>query len=245
MEIEEYRKMDAEEDRMWWYRATRKSILHYFLKFQPESSCSVLDSGCGTGGFLKMISRVMQNGNSFGIELDNWAAEQAHLKSGYPVTRGSVHQLPFADMVFSTIISTDVLYHRDVDDIKATEESYRCLSNGGIYIVQVPAYQWMSSAHDKKVFGERRYTRSEVEDLLERAGFNIVISTYRNTFLFPLMVMQRKLLKADNDDSDVKSFPIFIEWVFNIIMALEQVVLNVGLTFPFGGSVVVVGVKND
>ena len=236
--------MDAEEDRMWWYRATRKNMLRYLLRFQPEPAGSVLDSGCGTGGFLKMVADVLQDGKCFGVELDGWAAEKTHQKSGCPVTRGSVHQLPFADKVFSTIVSTDVLYHQDVDEMKTIEESYRCLSNGGIFIVQVPAYQWMSSAHDRRVFGARRYTRGDVEGLLGRVGFTILLSTYRNTFLFPLMVTQRKFLKADDDESDVKPFPIFIEWIFRTIMVLEQAVLDAGLTFPFGGSVVVVGVKN-
>ena len=244
MEIEEYRKMDTEEDRMWWYLATRKIMLRYLLKFLPEPTGRILDSGCGTGGFLKLLAGALPGAQAFGIELDGWAAEKACQKSGYPVTRGSIHQLPFAEQAFSTIVSTDVIYHQGVDQQKAISESYRCLQEGGIFLVQVPAYRWMRSAHDKRVFGARRYTRGEVEGILRDAGFSILLSTYRTTLLFPLMVLQRKFLTSEGDESDVKPFPIFIEWFFNVVMVLEQTILGAGLRFPFGGSVVVIGVKN-
>ena len=245
MEPEEYRKMESEEDRMWWYRATGTCMLRYLLKFLPDPTGRILDGGCGTGGFLRRLAVALPEAPAFGIELNDWAAEKAYQKSARPVTRGLVHQLPFTERAFSAIVSVDVIYHQDVDEKKAIAESYRCLGKGGIFLMQVPAYKWMLGAHDKRVFGKRRYTRGKVESMFREAGFSILLSTYRNTLLFPLMVVQRKLLTAKGDESDVKQFPAFVEWIFRVIMVLEQVVLGAGLTFPFGGSVVVVGVKND
>ena len=245
MEPEEYRKMDAEEDRMWWYLATRGCMLRYLKKFLPDGTGPVLDGGCGTGGFLKLVGGAIPKADSIGIEMDSWATEMAMQKSGRPVVRGSVHQLPFRDRTLRAIVSTDVIYHKAVQEKEMIAESYRCLTKGGVLLVQAPAYTWMSSAHDARVSGVRRYTRSEVEAILQEAGFSILLATYRNTFLFPLMVLQRRLLKAKDGESDVKPFPAFVEMAFRAIMSIEQVILGMGMTFPFGGSVVVVGMKNE
>ena len=50
------------------------------------------------------------------------------------------------------------------------------------------------SAHDRAVANVRRYTRRRVVRLLEGAGFRLLFASYWNTFLFPLMVLTRKLL---------------------------------------------------
>ena len=43
--------MDAAEDRMWWYRAVHTRLCAALSRTRG----SVLDAGCGTGGFLAVL----------------------------------------------------------------------------------------------------------------------------------------------------------------------------------------------
>ena len=101
----------------------------------------------------------------------------------------------------------------------------------------------MYSYHDRAVGNLRRYDRGEVNVLLRAAGFTVVTSTYWNTLLFPLAFVRRKLLPPAQSVSDVRSYPPLVEAFFNGLMALEQAWLSLGVSLPFGNSVLTVARK--
>ena len=151
----------------------------------------VLDAGCGTGGLLRILDHVMPRFFVLGLDADEGACVSARMKSRSPVCVGSVNALPFNENTFTAIVIADVLGHRSVDDAQALLNFYRCLASGGTLVVNLPAYQWLFSAHDRAVYTSRRYTRARLHELLRAAGFTRVRTTYWNTFLFPLMVSRR------------------------------------------------------
>jgi hypothetical protein len=85
------------------------------------------------------------------------------------------------------LISADVLCHANVDPALALGEAHRCLSPGGLLVLNLPAYRWMLSYHDERVRNVRRFTRRGALRLIEDAGFSPLYATYWNTLLFPLM----------------------------------------------------------
>src|SRR5262249_59267562 len=119
---------------------------------------------------------------------------------------------------------------------------YRCLASGGTLLLNLPAYQWLYSAHDRAVYTSRRYTKTRVHELLRAAGFTRIRTTYWNTFLFPLMVLRRMLTRT-KDGSDVIEYPEPVNLSFRVIMKLESALLRRGLTLPFGSSVLAFAVK--
>lgn len=123
-------------------------------------------------------------------------------------------------------------------------EAFRCLKEGGVFVVSVPAYNWLRGPHDESVYTARRYTRPSLIKVLREAGFYVVYSTYWNTLLFPLMVLRRKLFRSRGGGSDVMTYAVVIEAVFRSILVVERGLLRLGLRLPFGGSVLAVGVKN-
>jgi hypothetical protein len=137
-----------------------------------------------------------------------------------------------------------VLCHRSVDERKALSDLHRCLADGGLLVLNLPAYDWMFSAHDRAVHTARRYTRSGLTTLLRSAGFAQVRTSYWNSLLFPLMVLRRKLLKTEGAASDVMPFPAPIEFLFRAVMRLENFLLRCGVALPFGGSVLAVAIKH-
>src|SRR5208283_3586518 len=127
-------------------------------------------------------------------EWNQAAAVLARNKSVAALARGSVNALCFADDSFDAAVSADVLCHAAVDPDAALRELKRVLRPGGRLVVNMPAYQWLLSAHDRRVRNVRRLTATATAALLRQAGFTAVRVRYWNGLLLPMMVVQRKIL---------------------------------------------------
>lgn len=224
---------------MWWTRALRRNLIAAADIRAPEPAARLLDAGCGTGGLLAALVGARSAAASFGIDRDGLAARLARDKSRRPTTQASVDDLPFRDGAFDLIFSADVLCHRGVRVERALSEMRRCLRPGGTLIVNLPAYQWLYSAHDRAVDNVRRFGRGEVVRLLAGAGFAAIRASYWNTLLFPLMVLRRLLPGG----GEVGLLPGPVERLFDAVAAVESGLLRSGLRLPFGGSILSVGTR--
>lgn len=246
MERIEYERLAAAEEKMWWLRGLHANLITILAGVACASPrAAILDAGCGTGGLLVRLGAARPEANLFGVDIDPGAARVAATKSGRPVCVGSVDRLPFADTSFDAILSADVLCHRGVDEAATLRGFRRCLRSGGVLVLNLPAYRWLYSDHDAAVDNARRYARAEVVRLLAEAGFAGVQAVYWNTFLFPLMVLRRKLWRRGATDpaSDVELLPEPVERAFGAVMALENRLLGAGLSLPFGGSILAMAVN--
>ncbi|MCW5747919.1 MAG: class I SAM-dependent methyltransferase [Alphaproteobacteria bacterium] len=243
MERREYEQMAALEGRLWWYRGLHSLMADAAGRWTRPGAGPLLDAGCGTGGLLTALRRWRPEGRHLGLEYDREAAAVAVAKSDDSVVVGSVTELPFADAALGTMVSADVLSHRLVEPAQALKEARRCLESGGILVLNLPAYGWMLSAHDRRVHGARRFTRRQAIGLVRAAGFRVRRATYWNCFLFPLMVIRRILTRWGEGGSDVRPFPAPVDWLFGAIIGLERRLIGWGVTLPFGGSVLLVAQK--
>ena len=249
VEIAEYELMDAAEDGMWWYRALHAHAIAALTTADApplrDSGCApLLDAGCGTGGFLARLHRARPGIAAAGVEYFPGAAARAQAKAGLPVAVGTVNALPFADASFGAVTSLDVLSHAAVQPAQALAEAARVLVPGGVLVVNLPAFDWLSSAHDIRVQNARRFTRAGARALLAGAGFTDVRICYWNALLLPLMVAQRKVMaRAPDHGSDVAPFPPWLNRTLHAITALERRLMATGLAFPAGGSVLATGIR--
>jgi len=230
---------------MWWFAALHANLALLCRRIGGlEAGRKLLDAGCGTGGLLAHLARVLPDRDAIGLDADRFACERAAFKSGRPVCAGSVNALPFADGAFGAVISADVLCHDGVDEQAALAQFHRVLCDRGILILNLPAYDWLMSAHDRAVANVRRYTRRRVVLLLEGAGFRPLFASYWNTFLFPLMVLTRKLLPSGaGSASDVKLQSPTVEALCRAATGIERALLGRLWRLPFGGSVIAVAAK--
>jgi ubiquinone/menaquinone biosynthesis C-methylase UbiE len=237
MEPQEYALMDAVEGRMWWYRALHARLGDALAGVQ---GC-VLDAGCGTGGLLAALRRTYPALRLVGLEWSDAAARRAAEKSGAAIARGSVNAMPFASAGFDAVITADVLCHAAVDPDAALAEMRRVLRPGGRLVVNMPAYAWMLSAHDRKVHNVRRWTVPFTRAALRRAGFADVRARYWNGLLLPLMVVERKLLARGADAaSDVAAFSPWLDATLHAITAIER---RLPVPLPAGGSVLATAIR--
>jgi ubiquinone/menaquinone biosynthesis C-methylase UbiE len=229
METAEYTQMDAVEDTMWWYRALHGRLLHALEDVQGR----ILDAGCGTGGFLKHLRFERPDLQLYAIDWYSVAAARASVKASVPTAAASVEALPFPDRSFDAVVSADVLCHRSLDPEVAVLEMQRVLRPGGKLILNLPAFDWLKSAHDRRVHTARRFTASDVRELLRTCGFTNISADYWNAILLPLMVVERKLVARGSTRSDVRPFHPFVDAIFFGATEIER---SLPFRLPAGGS---------
>ena len=241
----EYDTMRSLEDQYWWYRGLRKLTADMIAR-HLKGPLKGLDAGCGTGGALAYLTDHLPDVHFFGFDRERLAVSYSHQRDKAPILQGSVNAMPFQPATFDFIFSLDVIYIQGVDDQKMVEEAHQALRAGGLLFLNVPAFEWLRGEHDAAVRTRHRYTRGEMNTLLEQGGFKILKSTYWNTFLFPLILLIRLLRKSksasETPRSDLSPLPEPINRFFTFLLDLE-IRLTRYINLPIGSSVFCVAQK--
>jgi len=242
----EYAKMYEVEDTHWWY----VSLHNLILRFVPRDvrALRIFDAGCGTGRLLQLLSAY---GRVQGCDASETALRYCRKRGLAAVVNDDLNTMALPQEEYDVITSIDVLYHAGIrDELAVMRKLQRALKPGGILIFQVPAYEWLRSNHDRAVHTRRRYQRTAVSALLRDAGFVIDKATYRVGFLLPpiaLVRLSRRLFGKSGSTygaSDVKPAPKSINYLFGLIMRLENLMLK-WTSFPAGTSVFVIARKPE
>jgi len=245
MQQHTYAIMDRVEDSHWWF-VGRRAILETFLRQIVQSLKSeienprILDVGCGTGANLEMLS---QFGSAEGVDVSDEALEFCR-KKGLTVQKGLAETLPYPDETFDITTALDVVEHLD-DDIAGLKEMHRVTKRGGYSLIFVPAFMWLWGVQDDISHHRIRYTRKQIVERLEKAGFTVERATYANfTFFVPVLggraFMRATGIKPESENNINIST---LNGVFGKVFSAERYWLK-NLNFPFGVSIVVVARNN-
>lgn len=242
MREDEYRRLDALDESLWWLAGLRELVLALLGRHVQETGFDLLDAGCGTGGMLKRIGERFPRARLHGLDYAEEACALARRKSRAEIRCGSVERLPWPDGSFDAVVSLDVLSGDSLDPVQAVNEFRRVLRPGGLVLLNLPAYQWLLSYHDRATHQSRRFTAGGVRSLCESAGLGVIQLGYWNTVLFPLMVLRRKvwpsMSRSTDESSDVQEMPRPVNALFGLPVALERALIRRGVSLPFGGSVI-------
>jgi SAM-dependent methyltransferase len=240
----------AVEERSFWCRARRRLALQLFDRFVPAGrQAAALEIGCGTGFILDAL-RQRHDLALTGSEVYIAALRYARLRlPDVNLIQLDATTIPFASS-YEAVAAFDVLEHID-DDVAAVAGVWRALKPGGVFICSVPQYQWMWSRLDELVCHKRRYSRSLLHERLEQAGFEIMFCTSFVTTLFPLMAAARLVAKARHAPEEQEgrqleqevNFSPIVNWLFDVVMRVDELLIRLGVRLPFGGSLVAVGRK--
>jgi SAM-dependent methyltransferase len=237
VEATEYERMFALEQQHWWYSGMRSigfSLLDEWLESGVDGQRrQLLDAGCGTGANLVALN---ERGAALGLDQAE-AALRLCRQRNVTVVRGDLEALPFPEGSFDCVTSFDVLYHLDVrDDRRAAAELARVLRPGGLLLVRVPALEALRRGHDQRVHTRHRYNRTELTQLLEAAGLELLRVTYCNTLLLPLVVARSGLDRClVLDHSDLAALPASLAWLLRGCLRAEARYLR-DHDLPLGAS---------
>jgi SAM-dependent methyltransferase len=244
MEQHTYGIMNNVEDSHWWF-VGRRAILESFLSrirssfIIHHSPLTILDVGCGTGANLEMLK---QFGDAEGVDVSDDALEFCRLK-GLKVHKGLAESLPFADESFDLVTALDVVEHLD-DDIAGLKEMNRVLKADGKTLIFVPAFMWLWGVQDDISNHRIRYTREQIVERLNAAGFKIERATYANITFFLPILLGRFLMKVTGikPESENNVNVSALNGIFGRIFSAEKYWLKKS-NLPFGVSIVVVATK--
>ena len=218
MEPEDFAYLFDLESDFWWFVGMRDitaAILDPICATPIDRQ--ILDAGCGTGGMMSWLERYAGKGDISGIDLTATALSFCRERDHKLIAQASVTSLPYPDAAFDLVTSFDVLAQLPGPDADQTaiNEMLRVLKPGGIIFIRVPAYEWMKSGHDYALNTQHRYSLPELKEKMERAGFEILRETYANSWLLPLALLRRLVLKRIGiaaAGSDVKPLPAGLRW---------------------------------
>ncbi len=247
MELKVYKVIFEIEDSYWWYIGLRELIYSFVNSINTKKErLKILDAGCGTG-------KILENFNAFrayGLDFAEEALRFCNLRRLNNLMRASICDLPLKTNSFDIVTSLDVMCCIDAEhDKKILDELYRVINNNGVLLLNLPAYNFLQSSHDKAVHIKHRYVMNELKKKVEKAGFAVEMITYRNTFLFPIAAIKRIIdkiypINTEKIESDLKPLPYMANKIFTGLLLIENKLIRSGVSFPFGLSIYCVARKN-
>jgi SAM-dependent methyltransferase len=242
VESHEYRVMFDMETDHWWYVGLHHLVLHFIgLEKNGHGPLEVLDAGCGTGRLMKLCQAVGLD--PLGLDFSGEALRFSRVRGLRFLVQGSIAEIPFQSCLFDVVVSLDVADCLEGDQvIQSLCEMGRVLKPGGALILNLPAYNWLRSQHDRAQHILHRFNAGELRSLLSKIGFQLQVCTYRNTFLFPVAAAVRLLKRRprrgqETIRSDLKPLPTSINTALTRILSAENSIIKNGLRLPLGLSV--------
>lgn len=118
-----------------------------FASLQLRAGLRVLDVGCGTGGYLRIIAPLVAPGSAVGVDLSATLIARAQQRTVPGLGRvsfqiGDACELPFADGAFDRVVARQVLLHL-ADPWSAVAQMRRVLVPGGL--LSIGEWDWDST----------------------------------------------------------------------------------------------------
>jgi SAM-dependent methyltransferase len=219
----------------WYYRAKAAALLRDLWGHAPRE---ILDIGAGSGFFSRYL-------------LEKTGAQRATcVDIGYPQDRDEtwcgkplLFRRAIAHCQADLVLAMDVIEH--VEDDAALISAYCDLVPPGTrFIISVPAFNFLWSAHDVFLEHHRRYTLRSLEAAMRRGGLIVDWSHYYYATVFPLAAGLRLLERLRGPQtvrpqSQLRRHGTVVNGVFSGLLAAERPAMHAnrlfGLTVFAGG----------
>ena len=232
----------AIESGHWWFRSRNHIIIWALRRFVPEFR-DFLEVGCGTGFVLQGVSGAFPTVQLKGTE---------YFDEGLVHARERIPQAEFIQldarlmtdtMSHDVIGAFDVIEHIEGDELVLNNLA-NALRSGGSLLLTVPQHRWLWSSVDEQACHVRRYSRKELMNKVSKTGLKVKYVSSFVSFLVPLMWLSRLRAKAQSDASSEFHIPNWLNQLLEGVMSIEIWLMRRGITFPIGGSLILVAKKS-
>lgn len=212
-------------------------------EFRPFLGRHVVEVGAGTGSFSEMILQEKIDSLSLVEPSGMFESLTENINQTRNGTRVNFYKSFFSEAAAEildkqkpdSIIYVNVLEHVE-DDRAELKHIYRTLSKGGRCFIFVPALMSLYGEFDRKIGHFRRYTKREVEEKCQSAGFKVVKSKYFDFAGIVPWYVKYKILKSDSLASGAVT--LYDKMAIPFIKGMETLV-NV----PLGKNVLLIAEK--
>lgn len=241
---ETFQRYAAVEAGHFWFVGRNQILTDRMLRFFPSAK-NILEIGCGTGFVLSNTRQIYPAAQLSGSDIFTEGLSYAKQRvPGATLFQMDACHIPFREE-FDLIGSFDVLEHIE-DDGAALGQIFAACQAGGGLILTVPQHRWLWSSTDDYAHHKRRYTRAELVGKVENAGFKVEYVSSFVSLLLPLMLASRLMQKsADASDQMDAGFKIgkLANTLLGAVMKVERWLMSAGISFPVGGSLLLVARK--
>ena len=223
------------DDTHWWFRS---KALHVSAALARRAGAGLLiDVGAGSGGVTSQLTwagpRLAADGNADLVDV-------ARRRHGLDAVVADVGAVGRPAGVASAVCLLDVIEHLP-DEGPALREAHRLLRADGHLVVTVPAHMALWGETDIALGHYRRYSRRDLQQVLELNGFRVVELTHLFSYLFLPVWVRRRLAGGGRPHLGLGTTSPLVDTAARVLAAGEEA-LVARRPLPIGTSVLAVAV---
>ncbi|HEV8136266.1 MAG TPA: methyltransferase domain-containing protein [Pyrinomonadaceae bacterium] len=228
----------------FWFRSRNQLVIWALMRYFPHVE-SFMEIGCGTGFVLSGIRRALPELLLSGSEI--FTAGLSFAAKRLPdveLFQMDARRIPFREE-FDVIGAFDVLEHIQEDEA-VLAQMYTATRKGGGILITVPHHPFLWSGSDEFARHARRYKTRELCDKVRGAGFHVLRVTSFVSVLLPALILSRFKQRLSTKEFDpTAEFDInsTLNAAFEKLLDGERSMIRAGLSFPAGGSLLLVGLR--
>jgi len=235
------------EENSFWFKHRNNVITTAVHNYPPPNKGPIFDIGGGNGFVSQGLS---QSGFEVVlVEPGEEGAVNALSRGIQDVVCATTTSAEFQNHSLPAIGLFDVIEHIE-SDVKFLQSIKLLMVPRGKLYATIPAYQFLWSGEDEHAGHYRRYTRASICSALEKAGFEVLFSTYFFSLL-PLGIflsrtipyrlgLRRKIKNAEKVKQDHSISSPFAGKVLDRLFSFEIDRLKSNTSIPFGGSCLII-----
>lgn len=181
------------QERHFWYLGRHRFLWRKARRFLRRRPARVIDLGGGCGGWLSYLLNQCQPPVAEVALADSSPLALEFGRGCLPANVG-LYQVDLLNLQWENrwdaAFLLDVLEHIPQQE-EALRQIYRALAPGGRLFVTVPALQSFWSWVDEANEHQRRYSRQQLSEVAEAAGFRVLDTRYFMFLLSPLYLLSR------------------------------------------------------
>lgn len=182
-----------------------------------SSDVNIIDIGCGDTFVVEQLAKKYPQTSFYAVdiaftdEMIDHYRKKINLKNVFLYSSTEdISSIP--DMKASLIILADVIEHieNDIEFISQLLKK-KFITSQTLFLITVPAFQFLFCSHDKFLGHFRRYTNKSLKNNMASAGLNTMANGYFFFFLIPFRMAQVIKEKLFNYDID-KTYTGLVTW---------------------------------
>jgi len=226
------------EENNFWFRSRNRLLIWALRNYFPEAR-NFLEIGCGTGYVLSGIRNALPDLSLSGSEIYAAGLTLAAARlPGVDLFQMDARRMPFKEE-FDVIGAFDVLEHV-VEDEQVLAQMFQATRPRGGIMLTVPHHPFLWSQADDYAHHVRRYRSRELIEKVNRTGFEITRITSFVSLLLPLMLLSRLRQRKQYDPMSEFKISPWLNTGFQKTLDVERSMIRAGLSFPLGGSLLLV-----